>query len=152
LTDVTWIDGVFFIVGTQGTVLSSTNAVDWTSPGTITTKSFYGAATDTNRLITVGIEGIILRSQIVPDLTPVNILSYAQYVDTNAATINNLFLFGGKADQRFTLDYRLAFDTNSWVGGAQLEFYDSSGTFFYLETQPKSNAPPQQFRRGTLTP
>ena len=71
---------------------------------------------------------------------------------TNTATVNNLFLLGGKADQRFTLDYRLAFDTNSWVTGPQLEFYDSSGTFFYLETQAKSDAPPQQFRRGTLTP
>ena len=152
LTDVTWIDGVFFAVGTQGTVLTSTNAVDWTTRGTISLKSMYAAATDANQLITVGVEGIILRSQIVPDLTPINILSYARYADTNTATLNNVFLFGGKADQRFTLDDRLAFDTNSWVRGAQLEFYDSSGTFFYLETQPMSNAPPQQFRRGTLTP
>ena len=103
-------------------------------------------------MITVGVEGIILRSQIVPDLTPVNILNYAQCADTNAATVNNLFLFGGKADQRFTLDYRLAFNTNSWVTGPQLEFYDSSGTFFYFETLPRSNAPPQQFYRSTLTP
>jgi len=152
LTDVTWIDGVFFVVGTQGTVLTSSNAVDWTSRETITLKSFYAAATDANQLITVGVEGLILRSQIVPDLTPINILGYSQYAETNAATVNNLFLFGGKADQRFTLDYRLAFDTNSWVTGAQLEFYDSSGTFYYLETLPKSNAPPQQFYRGTLTP
>ncbi len=152
LTDVTWIDGTFFAVGTQGTVLTSSNAVDWTNRGTITLKSLYAAATDGNRLITVGVEGLILRSQIVPDLTPINILSYAQYLDTNATTVNNLFLFGGKADQRFTLDYRLAFDTNSWVVGPQLEFFDSSGTFFYLETQPRSTAPPQQFRRGTLTP
>jgi len=152
LTDVTWIDGVFFVVGTQGTVLTSTNAVDWTSRETITSKSFYAAATDTNQLITVGVEGLILRSQIVPDPTRINILSYAQYAETNAATVNNLFLFGGKADQRFTLDYRLAFDTNAWVTGAQLEFYDSSGTFYYLETQPMSNAPPQQFYRSTLTP
>ena len=152
LTDVTWIDGVFFVVGTQGTVLTSSNAVDWTSRGTITLKSFYAAATDANQLLTVGVEGLILRSQIVPDLTPIDILGYAQYADTNAATVNNLFLFGGKADQRFTLDYRSAFDTNSWVSGAQLEFYDSSGTFYYLEALPKSNAPPQQFYRGTLTP
>jgi hypothetical protein len=152
LTDVTWIDGVFFIVGTQGTVLTSTNAVDWTSRGTITLKSLYAAATDGNQLITVGVEGLILRSQIVPDLTPIDILTYTQYADTSAATVNNLFLFGGKADQRFTLDYRLTFDTNAWVTGEQLEFYDSSGTLYYLETQRKSNAPPQQYYRGTLTP
>jgi len=40
LTDVTWIDGVFYVVGTQGTVLTSTNAVDWTNQRTITPKSF----------------------------------------------------------------------------------------------------------------
>ena len=152
LTDVTWIDGVLFVVGTQGTILSSTNAMDWTNRGTVSLKSMYAAATDANQLIAVGVEGIILRSQVVPDPTPINILGYSLYADTNAVTVNSLFLFGGKADQRFTLDYRLDFDTNPWVRGPQLEFYDSSGTFYYLETQAKSNAAPQQFRRGTLIP
>jgi len=152
LNDVTWIDGTFFVVGTQGTILTSANAVDWTSRGTITLKSLYAAATDSDHLITVGIEGIILRSQVVPDLTPISILSYSRFESVDSPTANNLFLFGGKADQRFTLDSRLDFETNAWVTGPQLEFYDSSGTFYYLETMSSSTAPPRQFYRGTLTP
>ena len=152
LNDVTWIDGAWFAVGTQGTVLTSTNAVDWTNRGTITLKSLFAAATDSEQLIVVGIEGIILRSQVVPDLTPVSILSYSRFESDDSTTVNNLFLFGGEADQQFTLDSRLAFDTNTWVTGPRLEFYDSSGTFYYLETVPASNAPPQRFYRGALTP
>ncbi|PYL00830.1 MAG: hypothetical protein DME19_03800 [Verrucomicrobia bacterium] len=152
LNDVTRIDGTLFAVGTQGTVLTSTNAVDWISRGTITAKSLYAAATDSDQLIAVGIEGIILRSQIVPDLTPVSILSYSRFESTQSSTVNNLFLFGGKADQRFTLDSRLGFETNVWSRGPLLEFYDSSGTFYYLESLPDSNAPPRQFYHGTLTP
>ena len=152
LNDVTWIDGTFFVVGTQGTILTSANAVDWTSRGTITLKSLYAAATDSDHLITVGIEGIILRSQVVPELTPISILSYSRFESVDSPTVNNLFLFGGKADQSFTLDSRLGFDTNAWVTGPKLEFYDSSGTFYYLETMSSSTAPPRQFYRGTLTP
>jgi len=152
LNDWTWIGGTYFAVGTQGTVLTSTNAVTWTNRGTITLKSLYGAATDSDQLITVGIEGIILRSQVVPDLTPITFLSYSQFEGTNSANVNNLFLFGGKADQRFTLDSRLDFDTNAWIIGPQLEFYDSSGTFYYLETLPVSEAQARQFYRCTLPP
>ena len=137
---------------TQGTVLTSTNAVDWTNRGTITLKSLFAAATDSEQLIVVGIEGIILRSQVVPNLTPVSILSYSRFESDDSTTVNNLFLFGGEADQQFTLDSRLAFDTNTWVTGLRLEFYDGSDTFYYLETMPATNAPPQRFYRGTLTP
>ena len=152
LNDVTWVDGAWFAVGTQGTVLTSANAVDWTNRGTITLKSLFAAATDSEQLIVVGIEGIILRSQVVPNLTPVSILSYSRFESDDSTTVNNLFLFGGEADQQFTLDSRLSFDTNTWVTGPRLEFYDGSDTFYYLETMPASNAPPQRFYRGTLTP
>jgi len=152
LTDVTRIDGTYFAVGTQGTVLTSANAIDWTSRGTITLKSLYAAATDSAQLIAVGVEGAILRSRIVPDLTPISILSYSRFVDSDSPSPNNLFLFGGNADQRFTLDARLGFETNIWITGPQFEFYDSSGTFYYLETLPEPNPPPRRFYRGTLTP
>ena len=153
LNDVTWIDGTYFAVGTQGTVLTSNNAVDWTSRATITLKSLYAAATDSDQLITVGIEGIILRSQVVPDLkTPVSILGYSRFGDSDSSAVNNLFLFGGKTDQRFSLDSLLGFETNTWTSGPEFEFYDSSGTFYYLETVSVSNAPPRQFYRCTLTP
>jgi hypothetical protein len=152
LNDVTFIQDTYFAIGTIGTVLSSTNGIIWTDCGTITGKSLYGAATDGDQLITVGIEGAILRSPVVPDLTPVQILAYSRSANTNSATYQNLFLFGGRTDQRFTLDYRSAFDTNVWVAGPQLEFFDSSGALYYLETIAASNALPKEFYRGTLTP
>jgi hypothetical protein len=152
LNDVTFIDGTYFAVGTQGAVLTSVDTTNWTERGTITLKSLYGAATDSKYLITVGVEGVILRSPVVPDLTPMSILSYSQLGSTNGATLQNLYLFGGKPDQRFTLDYRRGLDTNLWITGPKLEFFDSSGTLFYLETIAASNAPPTEFYRGALTP
>ena len=113
LNDVTWIDGAYFAVGTQGTVLTSTDAVNWISRGTITLKSLYAAASDSKQLIAVGVEGMILRSQVVPDLTPVSILNYARFQNADSSSVDNLFLLGGKADQRFTLDFRFGFETNS---------------------------------------
>jgi len=148
--DVTLIDDTYFLLGKQGLVMTSTNATNWIDRGTITSKSIYGATTDSRRLICVGLEGMILRSPVVPDLTPPEFLGYSRITGTNAAA--NLFLFGGKTDQRFTLDYRPAFDTNQWHTSAQLEFYDSSGTLFYLETFPGTNAAPTEFYRATLTP
>src|SRR5207247_9577739 len=100
---VTVMKGVSFVVEAQGTVLTSTNAVQWTSRASITLQSMYAAATDANQLIPAGIEGLILRSQIVPDLTPIKIPSYTQYADTNAATLSHLLLLGGNADQRFNM-------------------------------------------------
>ena len=147
---VTFIEGTYFVVGTSGTVLGSSNLTSWSQPGTLTKKALYGVATDGKQLVSVGVEGAIVRAQVVPDLTPVAILGYDRISGTNLA--QNVVLFGGKADQRFTLDNRLAFNTNLWATGAQLEFFDRSGTFYYFETQPKSNAPPQQYYRGTLTP
>jgi len=152
LNDVTFIAGTYFAVGTQGTLLSSTDSVNWTNRGVITAKSLYSAATDSRQLIVVGIEGVILRSPVVPDLTPISILSYAHAGDTNSGNVQNLYLFAGKTDQRFTLDYREGFDTNVWVTGPQLEFFDSSGTLYYLETIAATNAPSTEFYRGTLTP
>ncbi len=152
LTDAMWVGGTYFVVGTQGTVLTSTNAVDWTSRGTITLKSLYAAATDSQKLIAVGVEGAILRCQIVPDPTPISILSFSRFEDSDSATVNNLFLLGGHTDQRFQLDSRLGFDTNTWISGPQFEFYDGSGTFYYLESLPATNAPIRKFYRGTLTP
>jgi hypothetical protein len=152
LNDVTFVDNTYFAVGTQGTVLSSTNAVDWIDRGTITLKSLYGAATDSRQLVVVGIEGVILRSPVVPDPTPISILSYSQVASQGSGNVQNLYLFAGKTDQRFTLDYRRGFDTNAWFTGPQLEFFDSSGTLYFLETIAASNAPPTEFYRGALTP
>jgi hypothetical protein len=152
LTDITQIGDTFFAVGYFGTVLTSADTVSWINQGTITEKDLMSVATDSRQLITVGYEGIILRSPVLPDLTPPSFLAYARIPSTNGQPAYNLFLFGGVPDQQFTLDYRSDFTTNRWQIGPQLEFLDSDGTLYYLETIPGINAPPLEFYRATLQP
>jgi hypothetical protein len=153
LNDVAFVDNTWFAFGNSGTFLISTNAVNWTSVVTVTRKNLYGAATDSRQLVAVGIEGVILRSQVVPDLTPIRILSYDR-VTTNGMSgfiAESIYLFGGQPDQRFTLDYRPGLETNStWVAGPELEFFDGSGTLFYFETVTTTNPLPREFYRATL--
>src|SRR6185503_12450554 len=139
-------------VGNSGTVLASTNTLLWTASGCLTRKNLYGAATDDKQLVAVGIEGVILRSQVIPDTTPVQILSYDR-VSTNTPTgtlAQNIYLFGGRVDQRFTLDYRSTLETNIWMTGPELEFFDGCGPLFYLETIATTNPLPREFYRATL--
>ena len=154
LNDVAFVDNTYFVVGLTGAVYTSSNAVDWVGHRGLTKQHLYGAASDSRQLVSVGVEGIILRSQIVPDNSPITILSYDRGPTTNQFGIflANLYLFGGKPDQKFTLDRRVAFDTNSWATGPQLEFFDGSGTLFYLETITISNPPPKEYYRATLIP
>jgi hypothetical protein len=148
LNDLAFIGDTWFVLGNSGTVLTSTNSTNWSATGTITRKNLYGAATDGRQLVTAGIEGAILRAQVLPDPTPLRILAF-DHVATNSI-YQNLYLFGGKPDQRFTLDFRTGLETNDWVTGPLLEFIDGSGTLFYLETLRGTNLPPQEFYRGTL--
>ena len=141
LNDVAYIDDTYFIVGAQGTVLASTDAINWTNIGTISQKTLYGTAAHNGQLVAVGIEGIILRSQVAPISEPVKIFGFSR--ESN----QNLFLFSGQPDQRFTLD-RSA-DLQSWFRGHELEILDSSGTLLYLEG---SNSVPREFFRATLAP
>jgi hypothetical protein len=154
LNDATFVDDTWFVVGNSGTVLTSTNAVNWFSVSAITRKNLYAAATDSRQLVAVGIEGVILRSQVLPNTNAVRILSY-DHVSADGPlgkVLQNVFLFGGRTDQRFTLDYRANFETNAWATGPQLEFFDGSGTLFYLETLTTTNPPPREFYRATLVP
>jgi hypothetical protein len=142
LNDVTLIDDTYFVVGTQGAVLASTNAIAWTNIGTITEKSLYGVAHDgRGQLVVAGVEGAIIRSQVVPDLTPV------EFVDFSRATNHNLFLMSGKPDQRFRIEHSFAF--TNWSRGQVFEFLDSSGTLLFLE-DTGTNAPPREFYRAPL--
>ena len=150
--DVAWLDQAYFAVGAQGKMLTSEDTLTWTERKTITPKTLYAAATDTNYLVAVGLEGVILRSPVVPDRTPIRVLDYSHSVSTNGLTCQNLFLFAGKPDQRFTVDYRRGFDTNVWVTGPALEIFDASGTLYYLENVPAAEAPPLEFYRATLLP
>ena len=142
LNDVTLLDDTYYIVGNQGTVLLSTNAVNWTNIGTITEKSLYGVAHNgAGQLVVAGVEGAIIRSQVIPDLLPVKFLDFAR------EGTQNLYLFSGKPDQRFRLD-RSSWLTN-WSIGPTLEFLDSSGTLLFLD-DTGTNAPPRAFYRTTL--
>ncbi len=152
LNDVAWVGGRFWAVGAQGTVLASPDAVSWAPAAGITLKAMYGAATDSQRLIAVGLEGAILRSPIVADPTPIEILSYSRALATNGMTVESLLLFGGHTDQRFTLDYGSGIESNAWITGPRLEFYDPSATLYYLESVALTNAPPREFYRATLLP
>ena len=93
-------------------------------------------------LVLVGFEGVILRSQITPVTSPVILVKYP----TNAT--QNVFLFAGEPDQRFTLDR----STNliNWLNGPTLEITDSSGTLVHEDSG--INAPLFQFFRTRTVP
>ena len=141
LNAVEFIGQTYFVVGNQGTVLASADSLTWTNVGTLTKKSLCGLAKSQGQLLAVGAEGIILRSRIIPDLTPITIKSYGHTAS------QNLFLFSGKPDQQFTLDSCTTFA--DWFSGVALEFLDSSGTLIYLED---ANPGTKKFFRTTLAP
>jgi hypothetical protein len=150
LNDLAYISDTYFAIGTLGTVLASTNTVTWNALGTITSKSLYGAATDGSQLIAVGIEGVILRSQVMPLTNAVNILSYSLTVTSNA--LQNIFLFRGQPDQRFSLESNNDLNPTNWYTDATLEMVDSSGTLYYLLASARHSAPPRRFYRTRLIP
>lgn len=152
LYDVTSIDDQILVVGAGGTVLRSRDGMDWESPGTLTGKVLSGVANDGRRMVVVGGEGVILRSLIVPDLTPIEILSYSRIRETGSDTVQNLFLFSGNVDQRFTLDYRSSLGSGFWNEGLTLEFMESEGTLIHLESLGAADAPAEGYFRGTVLP
>lgn len=140
LNDVARVGQTYFAAGTHGTVLRSSDAITWENTGTITHKSLFALASSAGQLIVAGVEGVILRSQVIPDLTPISIESFSRKSGENA------FLFSGKPDQRFTLDYST--DLFNWKTGTDLEFRDSSGALIHLETSPVNSD--HVFFRATL--
>ena len=142
LTDVAYVRDTWVAVGTGGTVLTSTNLADWSNVGTLTRKALFGVAASEGQLLAVGVEGIILRSQVIPNLTPVEFLRYGR------GSEHNVFLLGGKPDQKFILER--SSDLSAWTPSMELEFSDGSGTVLLIE----DIAPglDQEFYRGLLLP
>jgi hypothetical protein len=134
-----FLEDTWFVVGNQGTVLGSPNGTNWYNFGAITKKSLYGLTIYNGQLITVGSEGVILRSRLIPDPTPINIASVAR------SSGMNVFLFTGAPDQQFRL--QSSADLVTWQDGALLEFLDSTGTLLYVE-DTGTNAPPTLFYRA----
>lgn len=152
LTDAAYVGDTWFAIGASGTVLSSSNLVSWVNRGTLTKKALYGASTDSGQLVIVGVEGVILRSQVIPDLTPVSFLNYSRVTTNSPPAAYNIYLFGGKPDQRFTLDRTTNLTSQSWTTGPLLEIFDGSGTLYYVETLSGTNQAPLEYYRATLEP
>jgi hypothetical protein len=131
LNDLEYIDGTYYVVGTQGAVLASNDAVTWADLGTITGKSLYGAASVGGQLVVAGVEGVILRTRAGPFPLPVTFLKYPRQ------STENLFLFSGSMDQRFTLDR----STNivDWSTGPLLEITDPEGLLLLLDDTPNDS-------------
>jgi hypothetical protein len=143
LNDVTLLGDTYFVVGTQGTVLTSSNLVNWARLDTITRKSLYGVSNSDGQLVVAGVEGVILRSQVLPDLTPVSFLDFSRREQ------QNLYLFSGKPNQRFTMER--SGDLINWSRGPVFEFLDGTGTLLLFEDST-GKSPPEEFYRATLVP
>lgn len=147
LNDATYLRGTYYVVGTQGAFLTSTNLIDWTLGEIITGKSLYAAGVSDGQLIAAGVEGIILRNQLYPASTPVHIVRYAQTRNYSEGTVQHLFLFYGKPDQRFSLDSIQKLGTDAWKASETLEITDPSGFLYYMETDSITNQPVSEFFR-----
>jgi len=132
LNDVEFAFGRWFVAGNQGTLLHSADGVDWTTDTQlITGKSLYGLASRGAQLLTVGIEGVILRTRLAPYLNPVQILEYPQDPD------ERLFIFSGELDQRFRLDRGPA--VNELRRGPVLQIVDPDGLLHYEDPVPEAS-------------
>lgn len=139
LNDAEFVAGQWFVVGNQGTVLTSADGTTWNRDTSIITgKSLYSATTLREQLITAGVEGVILRSQIGAFPEPVQISNYPR------SETEQLFLFVGAPDQRFRLDRGST--VSEWTAEAELEITDPSGALLYLSS--KTNAAAGQFFRS----
>jgi hypothetical protein len=157
LTDAAYVDNQWFVCGYQGTLLSSTNLTDWSICPLPTGKSLFAAATQNGQLVLSGVEGVILRNRVIPQTSPIEILSYdlSTATDTNGlASTYELFLFGGQPDQVFEFQSTtdLAAD-GAWTNvNGVMEMYDPSGTLYAIRTRDATNAPSGEYYRTRLIP
>ncbi len=130
LNDVTRVGDAWYVVGANGTVLTSPDLESWQAKGAITGLSLYGALANDGQLLAVGLEGIILRKEIIPRSSPI-LIRWERAIATDGE-ITNHFGFRGFPGQRFSLD-RSA-DLKTWEPGPDLELLDGSGVFEYSNT------------------
>ncbi|MBL4641094.1 MAG: hypothetical protein JKX86_04675 [Verrucomicrobiales bacterium] len=130
LNDVTQVGDAWHVVGANGTVLTSPDLESWQAKGTITGLSLYGALANDGQLLSVGLEGIILRKEIIPRTTPI-LIRWDRAVAADGGITNN-FGFRGFPGQRFSLDRSP--DLKTWEPGPNLELLDGSGVLEYSNT------------------
>jgi hypothetical protein len=145
LNDSQMITNTWFVVGDFATVLTSTNMTDWSAMPMITDQSLYSAASINGQLIAVGVEGSILRSQIVPDLDPLEFISFGANSNECAFYVGTT---DGDTDVTFTLDSSP--DLTHWTTGPKIEITDDSGTVLF--SVGLTNAPSALFYRTTIVP
>ena len=98
LNDVTFAQGTWYATGGNGTLVTSTDGVTWLPERASTARSLYGAATDGEQFVAVGVDGVILRKNLQTPTTPVHIESF------DNPGLRSIFLFTGQVDQRFILE------------------------------------------------
>ena len=130
LNDVTQVGDAWYVVGANGTVLTSSDLESWEAKGTISGLSLYGALVNDGQLLSVGLEGIILRKEILPRTTPI-LIRWERAVAVDGGITNN-FGFQGFPGQRFSLDRSVNLKT--WETGPDLELLDGSGVLEYSNT------------------
>ena len=141
LNDVTYAQGTWYITAGNGTLVTSNDGVLWRTQRAITSRSLYGAATNGEQVIAVGMEGMILRKNLRVETDPVQILSYEN------PGLSSIFLFAGKTDQRFVLEEAESL-LGSWKPVAFLELTEPSGTMVF--ERPNNEAPMKFFRTRLL--
>ena len=130
LNDVTRVGDAWYVIGANGTLLTSSDLESWQAKGTITGLSLYGALANNGQLLAVGLEGIILRKEIVARTSPI-LLRWERVVAADGEVTNN-FDFRGFPGQRFSLDRSP--DLKEWEPGPELELLDGSGVLEYSNT------------------
>jgi hypothetical protein len=143
LNDVTFAQNTWWVAGSSGLILTSPDLATWTITRSITSKSLYSAVTDGQQLIMSGLEGVIIRNQLVPVRSPVN------FVTTAKTSGGTLFLFDGVVDQSFVLEE--SSDLNGpWTPATSLEIISSGGTL--ISEQPVDGSRFKFFRTRLLAP
>ena len=153
LTDIARVESRWFVTGYQGTLVASTNLTNWSLLPLPTIKSLYAATTQNGQLMVAGIEGILLRNQIAPQLSPVNFLGYDIRRVANidlTTSVYELFLLGGMPDQFFQFQSTTNL-LSPWYINDSLEIFDPSGTLYLLRIRDPMNTPAAEFYRTQLS-
>ena len=142
LNDVARAGSIWVAVGANGTVLTSSDLVSWESKSSITGLSLYGALGNDGQLLSVGLEGVVLRKQIVPRSSP--ILVRWGRLKGEGVGFTNQFVFRGFPGQRFTLDR--SSNLKDWETGPEMELIDGSGVLEYSNSTKEN----KEFYRARL--
>ena len=142
LNDVARVESTWVAVGANGTVLTSSDLVSWKSKSSITGLSLYGALGNDGQLLSVGLEGVVLRKQIVPRSSPI-LVRWDRLVGDGVG-FTNQFVFRGFPGQRFTLDR--SSNLKDWETGPEMELIDGSGVLEYSNSTKEN----KEFYRARL--